>query len=253
MANTRVKKLETAKTTSKDAKSESEARESQAPAAPIEREGTYHFTSLTSHIRTNNNLEQPRRPCGRPKKAMAVESQATEEAGAAKVVSHKHGRKNNVSASDDEIEQAKKRTKPASKAENEPPLPQKARKMVAVPSQDELPDCIGRNVNSVPKSTAQCSSQEVQAEKEAKKRDIERQIQELQEAKRLLAVTNVSEEARQNYPTRLSAALRKRTSGDRESDGEGHESFNFQEADDMPTSSSDEGSARQEVSLSLLA
>lgn len=120
-----------------------------------------------------------------------------------------------------------------------------------------MPDRPGRNVNPVPKTTGRRKHQDILAEKEAKRREIERRIQELEEAKRLLAATNISEDASPDYPTRLSAALRKRAfselEGDGDGDGDAHESFDFQEADDMLTSSDDEGAARKQVSPGLLA
>ncbi|PPQ83157.1 hypothetical protein CVT26_008491 [Gymnopilus dilepis] len=73
---------------------------------------------------TDNHVEQPRRPRGRPKKAK-VESRATEEATVAKAVPRKRGRKNDMSASEDKLEQVKEHIKPEGK-EDDPPRPPQA-------------------------------------------------------------------------------------------------------------------------------
>ncbi|KAF8222496.1 hypothetical protein L208DRAFT_1161352, partial [Tricholoma matsutake] len=104
---------------------------------------------------------------------------------------------------------------------------------------DALPDCKGCNVNPAPKKPTQCSSQEVEAEREAKKRAIEKKIQELEAIKHLLAEVNVSEDIHddmmdEDNPQRLSVALCKCQHIELEVDSRDEESFDFRDVDDIP-------------------
>ena len=96
---------------------------------------------------------------------------------------------------------------------------------------DPLPDRPGRNVHpaKVTKpTTTRRTSQEVAAEREAKKRAMEEKIQEGEKAKEFLVLMNINEDIDDDKlltenPQRLSAAIRKRG---RDTDDEG-EVFDF--------------------------
>ncbi|KAF8224068.1 hypothetical protein L208DRAFT_1313490, partial [Tricholoma matsutake] len=108
--------------------------------------------------------------------------------------------------------------------------------------QDALPDCKGRNVHPAPKKPTQHSSQEVEAEQEAKKRAIEKRIQELETMKHLLAEVNVSEDIHndmmdEDNPQCLSVALCKHQHIELKVDSGDEESFDFRDVNDMPNSS----------------
>ena len=203
-------------------------------ALTVQDKGT-HYIDQSSMVLTLR-LDQPHCRRGRPKKTTTVETCAEKESAPAEAVAHKQAR-NDTSTDSRENEPAKKRTKEAGHDENSPPSPQTKGKWgckaTTVPPRDQLPDCPGRNINPVPKTTTKCTPEEAKAKWEAKVREIERRIQELEAAKQLLAQANVAEDVgiSSDYPTRLSTALRKR--GCPESNGEGGEDFDFKEADEM--------------------
>jgi len=80
-------------------------------------------------------------------------------------------------------------------------------------------------------------------------KEIERRIQELEAAKQLLAQANMAEDAGigSDYPTRLSAALWKRSRA--EDNDESGKDFDFKEADEMSILSDGEESEGMRVSL----
>jgi hypothetical protein len=100
-----------------------------------------------------------------------------------------------------------------------------------------LPDCPGRNVHPAKPTTTRRTSQEVAAEREAKKRAMEERIREGEKAKEFLALMNINEDLNDEElltenPQCLSAAIRKcgRACLD-DSDDEGEE-FNFDAVED---------------------
>ena len=105
------------------------------------------------------------------------------------------------------------------------------KKTAVVNRRDPLPDRPGRNVHpaKVTKpTTTRRTSQEVAAEREAKKRAMEEKIREGEKAKEFLALMNINEdidddELLTENPQRLSAAIRKRGreyQGDTDDEGE---------------------------------
>ncbi|PPQ88514.1 hypothetical protein CVT25_009056 [Psilocybe cyanescens] len=142
--------------------------------------------------------EPPRRGRGRPKKVVAATIHPDQEETTAVKISHKRSRKDTVSVNTTENEPAAKCTK-GDNAEESHQLLQHGqtngqRKAALIPPRDQLPDRKGRNVHPVPKAKGQRSHQEVEADREAKKRAIEERIQQLMEAKRQLTETNMLED-----------------------------------------------------------
>jgi hypothetical protein len=118
------------------------------------------------------------------------------------------------------------------------------------PRQDPLPDRTGRNTHPCPKKATRHSHQEVEAEREAKAKAIEEQIQKLETAKRLLAEANAYEDI-ENYnmdnPQRLSTVIQKRKYVDVDSDSNDGELFDFKDVDKMADTSEDEEPVKQKV------
>lgn len=225
-----------------------EGRNNSHQAPMVEDKGTYN--SITTNTILTLRLDQPRRGRGRPKKTAAVDSSTQDEPQSTEAMTRKRAR-NDVSVDERETEPAKKRTKDIGHNENSPPSPQTKGKQghkATVAPRDPLPDRPGRNVNPVPKTMTR-RSETVRAEREAKAKELERRIRELEAAKRLLAEANMAEDVStsSDYPTRLSAALRKH--GRSEDDSGDGEHFDFQEVDKMSISSEDEESGATLVSI----
>lgn len=151
-----------------------------------------------------------------------------------------------VDGADDNVDDpAPKKAKCKVDDASQPPVKAKAtrrQKQTAVVSpRDPLPDRPGRNVHpaKVAKpTTIRRTSQEVTAEREAKKRAIEEKIREGEKAKELLALMNTNEdhdddELLTKNPQRLSAAIRKRGREyqDDTSEESGEEEFDFEEVE----------------------
>ena len=113
------------------------------------------------------------------------------------------------------------------------------KRTAVVDPRDPLPDRPGRNVHPAKPTATRRTSQEVAAEREAKKRAMEEKIREGERAKEFLALMNINEDRNNEElltenPQRLSAAIRKRgrkhhASTDDSDDGE---DFDFDAVED---------------------
>ena len=117
-----------------------------------------------------------------------------------------------------------------------------------IPLETQFPDRTGRNVHPCPKKATWRSHQEVEAEREAKAKAIEEKIQRLEEAKRLLAEINASEDIEnvamdQNLQC-LSTVNQKRKHTDSDDDGE---VFDFKDVDRMIDTSEDDEPVKQKI------
>ena len=130
-------------------------------------------------------------------------------------------------------------------------------KPAEVTLRDPLPDCKGRNIHPAPMKPTWCTSQEVEAEQEAKRKAVEQKIQELEEAKHCLAEMNVSEDIQddainQNYPQHLSVAIHKHQHAEIEEDSDSQELFDFRDVDEMLSQSESEEQPVQETAVSAI-
>ncbi|KAF8903657.1 hypothetical protein CPB84DRAFT_1746062 [Gymnopilus junonius] len=180
-------------------------------------------------VMIDGSQAQPHRGRGHPKKMAGAEAHANQESAPIEAAPHKRSHKEDESPIDIEGERSTKRAKANSVDENQPPQDKAngACKVKTIAPQDNLPDQKGRNVNPVPKTTIRHTSQE------------------LEEAKCLLAETNVLEDIQNDtmdidHPKRLSAAIRKRQHAELEDSGDDGEVFDFEEVDDMSISSESE-------------
>jgi hypothetical protein len=125
------------------------------------------------------------------------------------------------------------------------------RKVAIVPPRDPLPDRTGHNVYPGPKKATQCSHQEVEAEREAKAKATEEQIQKLETAKCLLAEANVFEDIKNDpmnqNPQCLSTVIQKCKHVDVVGDRDDREFFNFKDVDKMIDTSKDEEPVKEKV------
>ena len=130
-------------------------------------------------------------------------------------------------------------------------------KPAEVTTHDPLPDRKGCNVHPAPTKLTWCTSQEVEAEQEAKRKAVEQKIQELEEAKCHLAKMNVSEDIQddaidQNYPQCLSVAIRKCQHAEIEEDSDNQELFDFRDLDEMSSQSESKEQPVQETVVSAI-
>lgn len=200
------------------------------------------------------SLEQPQNRRGRPRKATVVDMPAI------------HNDQDHAPIEDLPRKRVRNEAEPASEVDNQPvakrskaanagipKVPRRQRKAVdtqrvADPPRDPLPDRTGRNVHPCPKKATRRSHQEVEAEREAKAKAIEEKIQRLEEAKRLLAEINASEDiendAMDQNPQRLSTVNQKRKHTDSDDDGE---VFDFKDVDRMIDTSEDDEPVKQKI------
>jgi len=212
---------------------------SQNQNSTVKDDATYH--SEPQPTTANTELEKPHKGRGRPKKATAADTPAVntnEQPPPTKATTRKHVRDDVASVGN---QPASKHTKADDTGVDQLPEARGkvggSRKAAEVTPRDPLPGRKGRNVHPAPKTTTRRSSQEVAAEREAKKKAIEKRIKELEDAKRLLAETNASEDIDddamvEDNPQRLLAAIRKRRHIELESSSDGKESFDFKDVDE---------------------
>ena len=239
MANSRTK--DSGKTNPGPKSQNLGSRKSSRPQnqnSTVKDDATYHSEPQPT---TNTESEKPHKGRGRPKKAMAADTAAdntNEQPAPTKVTTRKRVRDDVASVGN---RPASKRMKADDTGVDQLPEARGkvggSRKAAEVAPRDPLPDRKGRNVHPAPKTTTRRSSQEVAAEREAKKRAIEKRIKELENAKRLLAETNAFEDIDddamlEDNPQRLSAAIRKRRHIELESGSNGEESFDFKDIDE---------------------
>lgn len=211
----------------------------QSQNSTVKDDATYH--SEPQPTTANTESEKPRKGQGRPKKATAADTPAVntnEQPAPTKATTRKRVRDDVASVGN---RPAPKRTKADDTGVDQLPEARGkvggSRKAAEVAPRDPLPDRKGRNVHPAPKTTTRRSSQEVAAEREARKKAIEKRIKELEDAKRLLAETNASEDIDddamvEDNPQRLSAAIRKCRHIELESGSDGEESFDFKDVDE---------------------
>jgi hypothetical protein len=212
----------------------------------VEKEETHHSEHQPTPLKVS--LEQPQKGRGRPRKVTAVE------------VPTIHEDQDPAPIEDLPRKRVRNDTKPANEVDNQPaakrlnagvpkvPRQQRkagdTRKVAIVPPRDPLPDRTGRNVHPGPKKATQRSHQEVEAEREAKAKAIEEQIQKLEMAKRLLAEANAFEDiendAMDQNPQRLSTVVQKRKRVDVVGDSDDGELFDFKDVDEMIDTSEDD-------------
>ena len=207
--------------------------------ATVEKEETHQPTPPEA------SLEPPRKGRGRPKKVTAVDVPTNEDQDPAPSIEdlpRKRVRNDAKPASGVEIQPVSKRLK-VDNAEV-PQVPRQQRKAGDIPPRDPLPDRKGRNVHPGPKKATRRSHQVCEAEREAKAKAIEEQIQKLEMAKRLLAEANAFEDIENDTmdqnPQRLSTVIQKRKRVDDVGDSDDGELFNFKEVDEMKDTSGDE-------------
>ena len=145
----------------------------------------------------------------------------------------KRGRKTETAMNGTDDDPPPKRAKGSVGDASQPSAKVKAlcrrKRTLVVDPRDPLPDRPGRNVHPAKPlaTTTRRTSQEVAAEREAKKRAMEEKIREGEKAKEFLALMNINEdlddeELLTENPQRLSAAIRKRGRADLdETDSEG--------------------------------
>lgn len=265
MPNTRTKvtKMNT-DPTSKDPALKESKRSQDLKVSAAKEEETYCDQSECQQVTANDIVEQPvpRKGRGRPKKTTSTEGHPDQKA-APPVKAKRRQQDAPLAANEVENEPANKRTKinHDGAGENQPLLSNKTDKILhkaGTIARDKLPDRKGRNVHPVPKPHVRRSSQEVEAEREEKRRALEKRIQQLEDAKRLLAETNVLEDIEGDSmdvtenPKRLSPAIHKHQRGNLEEDGNNRESFTKDVDNILSTSEREDESAKQEVSCTIL-
>lgn len=204
-------------------------------SAILEKEETHHS-------------EQPRKGRGCPRKAPAVD------------VPTFHDDRDPTPIEDLPRKRVRNNTKPAIEDDSQPvakrlkadqPKAGDTRKVAIIPPRDPLPDRTGRNVHPIPKKGTRRSHQDIEAEREAKTRAIEEEIQKLETAKRLLAEANAFEDtendAMDQIPQRLSTVVQKRKHIDVVGDSDDGEHFDFKDVDEMIDTSEDEEPVKQKV------
>ena len=222
-----------------------------------EKEKTHQSEHQLKPTPPKASLEQPQNRRGRPKKATLVDMPAIHDnQDPAPIEDLPRKRVRNDAEPENEVN-----NQPAakcSKAGNAgiPKVPRRQRKAgdtqkVAIdPRRDPLPDRTGRNVHPCPKKATRRSHQEVEAEREAKAKAIEEQIQRLEEAKRLLAEINASEDiendAMDQNAQRLSTVNQKRKHAD-VTDSDDGEVFDFKDIDEMIDTSEDDEPVKQKI------
>lgn len=166
----------------------------------------------------------------------------------------------NVPSVDEEMNQpASKHTKADDTGIDHLPQPQRMVgglcKAAEVAPRDPLPDRIGRNVHPVPRKATCCSSQEIAAEREAKRKAIENKIKELENAKHHLAEMNAFKDVEDDVmdeanPQHFSTAIQKHCHTELESGSNREESLDFEGIDEaLGSSESEEPVQKMVVSL----
>jgi hypothetical protein len=209
--------------------------------------GTTNLSTLQTANNEESNPPRPRR--GRPKKATTIDdpNNTTKVVASVEVPTGKHARKPSTPAEVVANQRPPKRTK--ADEENRPAChqdkPESSPNKAQLASRDPLPDRPGRNVHPVPTKPKRRTSQEVEAEREAKRKALEARIRELEDAKRLLAQMNAAEDVEdeemdEENPQRLSAAVRKRGYTEVASNSGDEGGFDFEGVNAMPDSSDNE-------------
>ena len=212
----------------------------------------------------NDETEPPRRGRGRRKKTVTdgiSGADVVKEPAPTKAPPRKRGRNDVTPAGASDDQPVSKRAKGDYTDNSQLPAQRTkatgTRKPAEVTTRDPLPDRKGRNVHPAPTKPTRRTSQEVEAEREAKRKAVEQKIQELEEAKCRLAEMNVSEDIQddaidQNYPQRLSVAIRKRQHAEIEEDSDNQELFDFRDVDEMSSQSESEEQPVQETAVSAI-
>jgi hypothetical protein len=218
------------------------------------------MTNLSEHqpMTTNTDAEKPRKSRGRPKKTTTVDSNTAkedQEPAPTKAPLTKRVRKPAPSGDEADNQPPLKRARADDTATNQVALQHDKANSSQKPveARDPLPNRKGRNVHPAPKKKTRRSAQQVAADRAAKQKEIEDKIRELEEVKKRLAETNVAEDIEdedmgEENPQRLSAAIRKRQYVELEDDSDAGEAFDFQEAEEMDSSESEEPVKKKAVS-----
>lgn len=158
-------------------------------------------------------------------------------------------------AEDTDVQPPPKRVKANKANDNEPPRQQaKANNSNKRTARDPLPDRQVRNVHPAGQKPKRRTTQEVAAEREAKQKALEEKIQQLENAKKLLAEANAYEdiqddEMSQFIPQRLSTAIQKHQHTELDDESEVGEAFDFEGVDVMNSSESEEPVKEKAVSI----
>ena len=225
-------------------------------SAIVEKEETQH-----SGHQPTASLEQPQKGRGRPRKVTAVDVPTIHEdqdPAPIEDLPRKRVRNDAKPADEGNNQPAAKRLKADNAGVPQVPRQQRkagdTRKVATVPPRDPLPDRTGRNVHPGPKKATRRSHQEVVAEREAKAKAIEEQIQELETANRLLAEANAFEDiendAMDQNPQRLSTVIQKRERVDVVGvvgDSDDGELLDSENVDELIDTSEDEEPVKQKV------
>ena len=235
----------------------------QKKSTRVEKE-THHSEHQSSPPKAS--LEQPQKGHGHPRKVTAVDMPTIHEdqdPAPIEDLPRKRVRNDAKPADEGNNQPAAKRLKADNAGVPQVPCQQckagDTQKVATVPPRDPLPDCTGRNVHPGPKKVTRHSHQEVVAEREAKAKAIEDQIQKLEMAKHLLAEANMLEDLENDTmdqnPQHLSTVMQKRKHVDVVGvvgDSDDGELFDFEEVDELMDTSEDEGPVKQKVvSVSL--
>jgi hypothetical protein len=225
-------------------------------SAIVEKEETQH-----SGHQPTASLEQPQKGRGRPRKVTVVDVPTVHEDQDPAPIEdppRKRVRNNAKPANEVDNQPAAKRLKANNAGVPQVPCQQRkagdTQKVAIVPPRDPLPDCTGRNVHPGPKKATRRSHQEVEAERGAKAKAIEEQIQELETANRLLAEANAFEDiendATDQNPQRLSTVIQKRERVDVVGvvgDSDDGELLDSENVDELIDTSEDEEPVKQKV------
>jgi hypothetical protein len=223
-----------------------------------EKEKTHHSEHQPTLAPPKATLEQPQKGRGRPRKATVVDVltiHKDQDPAPIEDLPRKRVRNDAEPANEVDNQPAAKRSKADNAGILQVPRRQgkagDTQKVAIDPRRDPLPDRTGRNVHPCLKKATRRSHQEVEAEREAKAKAIEEQIQKLEAAKRLLAEANASEDiendAMDQNPQRLSTVIQKRKHADVVTDSDDGELFDFKGVDEMIDTSKDEEPVKQKI------
>jgi len=203
-----------------------------------------HTYNPSNSFKVSMEPEPPKKR-GRPRKeAVAAKTVDAEQEPA---LSKPKTRKRNNSLTLDAVKGQPVSKRPKTKDDTlvtQLPCQQSKSKAQNQPGRDPLPDHLKRNVHPAVLPQKRSSTQEVAAEREAKRRAVEAKIRELEEAKDTLAEMDALEdiqidEMEEDNPQRLSFAIRKRAHTELEADSDG-EKFDFAGIEAIEDSSGDD-------------
>lgn len=164
----------------------------QSQNSTAKNDGVYHSEPETTA--TNTELEKPHKARGCPKKATIANTptvKMNKRPAPTNATTHKHIWDDIASVDEEGSQRVSKHTKANETSVDKLPPPQGTtgglRKAAEVTPRDPLPSHKGHNIHPVPNGTTCCPSKEVAAEREAKARELNRKIKELEAEKCYLA------------------------------------------------------------------